>query len=222
MSNIVENLKQIRKRIKSSTQKVNRHPNEVTIVAVTKTFGSSTIKKAIDIGIKNIGEIKVQEAVKKQKELGNLSKKVKWHMIGHLQSNKVKFAVKTFDMIQAIDRMKIAKKISDYCVRFKKELPVLVQVNLSGKTHGVKPENTVNFVNKIKDLEGIKVKGLMGIAPYTTDNENCRPYFRKLKQLSQKCELNYLSMGMSNDYTVAIEEGATIIRIGTAIFGKRG
>jgi len=159
--------------------------------------------------------------MKKKKELGNLSKKVKWHMIGHLQSNKAKDAVKTFDMIQTIDRMKIAKKISNYCVKFKKEIPVLVQVDLSGLTHGIDPENTVNFVNETRKLDGLQINGLMTIAPYITDNEKTRPYFRQLKQLAQACDLKDLSMGMSNDFNIAIEEGATIVRIGTAIFGSR-
>jgi len=222
MVDIEANLRAVNNRIKVATGKVNRNFDDITLVAVTKQFDSSIVKEAIRLGIKNIGEIKVQEAMKKQKELGNLSKKVKWHMLGHIQSNKARNAVKTFDMIQTIDRMKIAKKISNYCVQLKKEIPVLVQVNLSGSTHGIEPENTIEFVNEIRNLDGIQVKGLMTIVPYTTDNEKTRPYFRQLKQLAQACDLKDLSMGMSNDFNIAIEEGATIIRLGTAIFGKRG
>ena len=222
MVDIEANLRAVNNRIKVATGKVNRNFDDITLVAVTKQFDSSIVKEAIRLGIKNIGEIKVQEAMKKQKELGNLSKKVKWHMLGHIQSNKARNAVKTFDMIQTIDRMKIAKKISNYCVQLKKEIPVLVQVNLSGSTHGIEPENTIEFVNEIRNLDGIQVKGLMTIAPYITDNEKNRHYFRQLKQLAQACDLKDLSMGMTNDFNIAIEEGATIVRIGTAIFGKRG
>ena len=222
MRDIETNLKDVNNTIKVASGKVNRNFDDITLVAVTKAFSPSIIKEAIKLNIKDIGEIKVQEAMKKQKELGNLSKKVKWHMLGHIQSNKAKNVVKTFDMIQTIDRMKIAKKISNYCVQLKKEIPVLVQVNLSGSTHGIEPENTIEFVNEIRNLDGIQVKGLMTIAPYTTDNEKTRHYFRQLKQLAQACDLKDLSMGMSNDFNIAIEEGATIIRIGTAIFGKRG
>lgn len=221
MSNIAENLKKARERIRAATLKVHKSPDNITLVAVTKAFDSSIIKEAIKLGIKNIGETKVQEAMKKQKELGNFSKKVKWHMIGHLQSNKAKDAVKTFDMIQTIDRIKIAKKISNYCVQLKKEIPVLVQVNLTGKTNGVDPDKTIQFVNEIRKLDGIQVKGLMTIAPYLTDSEKSRPYFNQLKHLAESCQLKYLSMGMSNDFNIAIEEGATIVRIGTAIFGSR-
>lgn len=222
MRDIETNLKDVNNTIKVASGKVNRNFDDITLVAVTKAFSPSIIKEAIKLNIKDIGEIKVQEAMKKQKELGNLSKKVKWHMLGHIQSNKAKNVVKTFDMIQTIDRMKIAKKISNYCVQLKKEIPVLVQVNLSGSTHGIEPENTIEFVNEIRNLDGIQVKGLMTIAPYITDNEKTRHYFRQLKQLAQACDLKDLSMGMSNDFNIAIEEGATIIRIGTAIFGKRG
>lgn len=221
MRDIETNLKDVNNTIKVASGKVNRNFDDITLVAVTKAFSPSIIKEAIKLKIKDIGEIKVQEAMKKQKELGSLSKKVKWHMLGHIQSNKAKNVVKTFDMIQTIDRMKIAKKISNYCVQLKKEIPVLVQVNLSGSTHGIEPENTIEFVNEIRNLDGIQVKGLMTIAPYITDNEKTRHYFRQLKQLAQACDLKDLSMGMSNDFNIAIEEGATIVRIGTAIFGKR-
>ena len=128
MRDIETNLKDVNNTIKVASGKVNRNFDDITLVAVTKAFSPSIIKEAIKLKIKDIGEIKVQEAMKKQKELGSLSKKVKWHMLGHIQSNKAKNAVKTFDMIQTIDRIKIAKKISNYCVQLKKEIPVLVQV----------------------------------------------------------------------------------------------
>ena len=219
MSDVETNLKAVNSRIKMSAEKANRDLKDVTLVAVTKGFDTSVIKEAIRLKITDIGETKVQEAMKKQKELGNLSKKVKWHLIGYLQSNKAKDAVKIFDMIHTIDRMKIAKKISNYCIQLKKEIPVLVQVNLSGLTHGIEQENIVDFVNDIRKLDGLQVRGLMTIAPYVTDNEKTRPYFSQLRQLAEACHLTDLSMGMTNDFEVAIQEGATMVRIGTAIFG---
>lgn len=221
MSDVESNLKDVNSRIKRSAEKANRDFKDVTLVVVTKGFDTSVIKEAIRLKITDIGETKVQEAMKKQKELGNLSKKARWHLIGYLQSNKVKNAVKIFDMIHTIDRMKIAKKISNYCIQIKKEIPVLVQVNLSGLTHGIEPENIVDFVNDIRKLDGLQIRGLMTIAPYVTDNEKTRPYFSQLRQLSEACHLTDLSMGMTNDFEVAIQEGATMVRIGTAIFGQR-
>jgi pyridoxal phosphate enzyme (YggS family) len=221
MINIEENLQDVLYRIKMAAEKVHRDFDNVTLVAVTKSFDVPIIKEAIKFGIKDIGETKVQEAEKKQKELGKLSKKVKWHMIGHIQNNKAKDVAKIFDYVHSIDDMKVAKKISETCVRIKKEIPVLVQVNTSGLTYGVKPEKTVEFVNELRKLNGIQVRGLMTIAPFCADKEETRPYFRQLKELAEKCFLKELSIGMSNDFEVAIQEGATMVRIGTAIFGER-
>jgi pyridoxal phosphate enzyme (YggS family) len=221
MTDIEENLQDVLYRIKMAAEKVHRDFDDVTLVAVTKGFDVSTIKDAIKLNIKDIGETRIQETIKKQKELGNLSKKVKWHMIGYLQSNKAKDAAKIFDFIHSIDRMKVAKKISESCLQRKKEMPVLVQVNSSGLTHGIKPEKIVEFVNELRKLNGIQVRGLMTIAPLVANNEETRPYFRSLRQLAKKCYLKQLSMGMSNDFEVAIQEGATMVRIGTELFGKR-
>ena len=214
---IEQNLKDVKERITKSALKVYRHPENIKLVAVTKTFSVDVINKAIDSGINSIGETKVQEAKKKFEQIG---RKVEWHMIGHLQSNKVKDAVKIFDIIHSIDRMKIAKKVSNECLKLNKKMPILVEVNLTKDKFGVKPEEIAEFVNEIKKLEGIKVEGLMTIAPFI-DPEETRPYFKKLSELVLKCKLKELSMGMSNDFEVAIEEGTTMVRIGTAIFGER-
>jgi hypothetical protein len=215
--NIEKNLKDVKERIRKSALKVNRNPDEIKLVVVTKTFPVDVINEVIKLGIKSIGETKVQEAKKKFEKIG---KKVEWHMIGHLQSNKARDAVEIFDVIQSVDRMKITKKINDKCIELKKMMPVLVQVNLTRDKYGILAEETVEFVNEIKKLEGIKVEGLMTIAPYV-EPEKTRLYFRKLKELALTTGLKQLSMGMSNDFEVAIEEGATIVRIGTAIFGSR-
>jgi len=221
MTNIEENLQDVLYKIKMAAEKVHRDFDDVTLVAVTKDFDISAIKEAIKLGIKDIGETKVQDAEKKQKQVGKLSKKVKWHMIGHIQSNKAKDVAKIFDYVHSVDSMKVAKKISEACVRMKKEIPILVQVNTSGITYGVKSEKIVEFVNELRKLNGIQVRGLMTIAPFCADKEETRPYFRQLKELAEKCFLKELSMGMSNDFEVAIQEGATMVRIGTAIFGER-
>jgi hypothetical protein len=221
MTNIKENLQDVLYRIKMAAEKVHMDYDDVTLIAVTKAFDTSVIKEAIKLGIKNIGETKVQETEKKQKELGRLSNKIKWHMIGHIQSNKAKDVARIFDYIHSIDNIKVAKKISESCVRIKKEMPVLVQVDLSGLTHGVKPEKIVDFVNELRKLNGIQVRGLMTIAPFCSDKEETRPYFHQLKELASKCHLKELSMGMTNDFEIAIQEGATMVRIGTAIFGSR-
>ena len=212
-----QNLKNVKERITKSALRVYRHPEDVKLIAVTKTFPVDVIEKAINLGVNSIGETKTQEAKKKFEKIG---RKVEWHMVGHLQSNKAKDAVKVFDIIQSIDRMKIAKKVSDKCLELNKKMPVLVQVNLTGDKFGIKPEETVEFVNEIKKLDGIKVEGLMTIAPYV-EPEETRPYFKKMNELASVCNLKHLSMGMSNDFEVAVEEGATMVRIGTAIFGKR-
>ncbi len=220
MKHIEKNLEKVRRRIKIAAEIVNRNPDSIKLVAVTKGFDSSVVREAMRLEIKRIGESRVQEAKKKIEELGQLSRRVEWHMIGHLQSNKAKDAVKIFDFIHSVDRLKIAKKLSKKCLELNKIMPVLIQVNLSGKTYGVKPEELKNFYEEVKEFKGIRVEGLMTIAPLI-EPEKTRPYFKKLKELAEELKLKHLSMGMSNDFEVAIQEGATMVRIGTAIFGKR-
>ena len=220
MKHIEKNLEKVRRRIKIAAEIVNRNPDSIKLVAVTKGFDSSVVREAMRLEIKRIGESRVQEAKKKIEELGQLSRRVEWHMIGHLQSNKAKDAVKIFDFIHSVDRLKIAKKLSEKCLELNKIMPVLIQVNLSGKTYGVKPEELKNFYEEVKEFKGIRVEGLMTIAPLI-EPEKTRPYFKKLKELAEELKLKHLSMGMSNDFEVAIQEGATMVRIGTAIFGKR-
>jgi hypothetical protein len=217
VQNIEKNLQDVKERIRKSALKVNRNSNEIKLIAVTKTFPVNVINESIKLGINSIGETKIQEAKEKFEEIG---RKVEWHMIGHLQSNKVKDAIKIFDVIHSIDRLKIAKKISDKCIELKKIMPILVQVNLTNDKFGIKPEETLEFINEVKKFDGIKVEGLMTIAPYVGP-EKTRPYFKKLKELALICKLKHLSMGMSNDFEVAIEEGSTMVRVGTAIFGER-
>ena len=203
-------------------------PKEVELVAAAKTRSVDDIKQAIESGIKIIGENYVQEA---EKKLQALKGAVKFHCIGHLQTNKVKEAVEIFDMIQTVDSVKIAKEINKRCGKLKKTMPILIEVN-SGKEpnkDGVMPEDIIPLIKEISQLKNIKIKGLMTMAPYFENPEKDRPYFRLTKGLFDKIKtlnipninMEILSMGMTHSYKVAIEEGANMIRIGTKLFGER-
>ena len=228
MGTIAENLARIQERIQNRALKVGRKPEDITLVAVSKTVEISRIKEAIDAGVTTLGENYVQEAREKISQLGQ---EVSWHMIGHLQTNKVKYVVPQFSMIQSVDSLRLAQEISKRALKLGKSIDVLIQVNISGEEtkSGVNPEQLLPLLEKIAPLKGIKVKGLMTMPPFFSDPERARPYFRKLWQLREKTlpslpdsiSLTHLSMGMSGDFEVAIEEGATMVRIGTAIFGER-
>jgi PLP dependent protein len=204
--------------IKNNVEEIKKElPSNVKLLAATKKQSVVDIKEAISAGIKIIGENYVQEAEEKFEELKG---KVKIHCIGHLQTNKVKDAVKMFDMIETVDSLKIAKEINK---RSSKVMPVLIEVN-SGKEenkNGCMPEDVVDLVKEVSKLENVEVKGLMTMTPYSKNPEAARPYFKLTKELFNKLNLEILSMGMSHSYKVAIEEGANLVRIGTGIFGER-
>jgi PLP dependent protein len=215
------NLEIVQKRIAEACRRARRSPDEVTLIAVTKTVDPATIEAAFNLGIRHFGENRVQEAEPKIKALAHLQPHPTWHMIGHLQSNKVNSALRLFDVIQSVDSLDLAGRINKSACPFK---PIILQVNVAGeKTKG-------GF--SLKEIEGafagirllsiLKVKGLMTIAPLVRDPEEVRPVFRKLRELRDSFGLEHLSMGMSDDFEVAIEEGATMVRIGRAIFGERG
>ncbi len=192
---------------------------DVELVAVTKQASVEQMKELIELGVKEIGENRVVEADDKFRELSDL--KFKKHMIGHLQTNKAKLAVKIFDVIQSVDSLKIAKEIDKQAKNLGKTMPVFIEVNIGkeeSKT-GLLPEETLEFYDKIVKLTNLKVDGLMCIAPLLPAEET-RPYFKQMKELFDQLPLKYLSMGMSNDYIVAIEEGSNMIRLGSALFGK--
>ncbi|NCO24750.1 MAG: YggS family pyridoxal phosphate-dependent enzyme [Candidatus Infernicultor aquiphilus] len=226
MGTVKDNLETINKKIKAAAWKVNRDPQEIKLVAVTKTATSEQIKEAINEGVKIIGENKVQEAKGKYQVL---TTEVKWHLIGHLQTNKVKYAVEIFDLIHSVDSIKLAKEIDKRSVQFKKTIDVLIEVNISGEEtkYGYNPEKVEAFLKEISEFSGIKVRGLMTIAPISKNKEEVRPYFRRLRELSERIrdknikniKMDYLSMGMTDDFEIAIEEGANIVRIGRGIFG---
>ncbi len=215
---IKENIKRIKKEL----------PSNVKLIAATKTRKVEEIKEAIEAGIKIIGENYVQEADRKFNELKG---KVKFHCIGHLQTNKVKKAVEIFEMIQTVDSVKIAKDIDKRCRNINKVMPVLIEVN-SGKEKsksGCMPAGVINLIKEISSLENIKIKGLMTMAPYFENTEKDRDYFKLTKKLFDEVkalkissvDMEILSMGMSHSYKIAIEEGANMIRIGSEIFGYR-
>ena len=226
METIKNNLRIIKEKIKKATLKVNRYPEEIKLVAVTKTATIEQIKEAISAGVKIIGENKVQEAKEKYQIL---SADIEWHLVGHLQTNKVKYAIEIFDCIHSVDSIKLAEEIDKRSLQFGKTTNVLVEVNVSGEEskYGIKPEEVEPFLKEISEFSRIRVRGLMTIAPIAEDKEEVRPYFRKLRELSEEIKsknlknvkMDYLSMGMTEDFEVAIEESANMVRIGRGIFG---
>jgi hypothetical protein len=217
---IEANVREVQRRIARACERSHRSPGEITLVVVTKEVGISAIKAAFDCGIRDFGENRVQEAEDKIAQLSDLKPDVTWHMVGHLQSNKAKTAVELFDIIHSVDSVKLAEILSH---RAKKTLPVLLQVNVSGEAtkSGFAVNEVGAAVEEIRQLPNLRLVGLMTIAPLAAETEEVRPVFRKLRELRDSLGLEHLSMGMTDDFEVAIEEGATMLRIGRAIFGNR-
>jgi len=226
---LLDNISTVYKRISHAAMRAGRDPSEVELIAVTKTVPAEKIKEAIDLGVRLIGENRVQEAKEKIEELRDkIPETVQWHMIGHLQKNKVRPAVMLFDMIQSVDSLSLAERINRIATEYGKVQRVLVQVKLSEEEtkHGIEERELEHLLAEIRGMENLLVEGLMTIPPYFEDPELVRTYFRRLRQLKEQMNqrgfnLRHLSMGMSGDYEVAIEEGATMVRVGTAIFGRR-
>ena len=218
MGAIAENVKRI----------LNELPEGVILVGAAKTRTPEEILEAVDAGLEIVGENYVQEAERAYNVVGD---RVKWHMIGHLQRNKVKKAIKIFDMIETVDSVRLAKEIDKQCKKIGKVMPVLIEINSAKEEQksGVMPEDALSLMQDISRFENIKIMGLMTMGPFLEDPEDLRPYFRLTKELFEKIkdigidgvEMRYLSMGMSDSYRVAIEEGANMVRIGTLLFGKR-
>lgn len=225
---IQDNLEQVRKRIKDACDSAGRDKDEVTLIAVSKTKPLSMLKEAYEAGVRDFGENKVQELTEKIPEM---PEDVRWHMIGHLQRNKVKFIVGKVFMIHSVDSLRLAEEISREALRQNTEVNILLEVNVAGEESkfGATLEETEEFVRSVSKLPGIHICGLMTIAPYVENSEDNRQYFKKLKQLSVDIErknidnvcMKVLSMGMTGDYPVAVEEGAAYVRVGTGIFGER-
>jgi len=228
MSTILENIKSINRKKDRITIQSGRKPGEVLLVAVTKTRTAAEINEAIDAGITDIGENKVQEIIDKYENV----KPVRWHMIGHLQTNKVKYIIDKVSLIHSVDSMKLALEINKRAAQFGLVMDILIQVNSAKEESkfGITSEETDNLIKDIlENCDNIRIRGFMCIAPYEEDPEDVKIYFREVKELyvrysameHPRLNLKYLSMGMSHDYEVAIMEGSNLIRIGTAIFGER-
>lgn len=227
---IRENVAAIRQHIAAACARVGRNAAEVTLVAVSKTVESARIRAAIAAGIQVFGENRVQEAQGKIAELGGEAP-VQWHLIGHLQSNKARRAVELFDAVHSVDSLKLAEKLAQAAAELGKRLPVFLEVNLGGEDSkaGIRPEEVLPLCAAVNELAALELKGLMAVPPFLDDPEAVRPYFRRLRELRDDAvqagavgpSFRELSMGMSNDFEVAIEEGATFVRVGTALFGAR-
>ena len=225
---ILENIKQVEENIIKSCEKVGRDPKEVTLIAVSKTKPYTAIEEALPSGVLDYGENKVQELTEKYEIL---PKDIRWHMIGHLQRNKVKYLVGKVELIHSVDSLRLANQMETEFAKKNEIANILIEVNMANEESkfGITSETTEQLVREISKLEHIRIKGLMTIAPYTDNPETNRVYFRNMKKLSVDIEeknidnvsMNVLSMGMTGDYQVAIEEGATMVRVGTGIFGER-
>ena len=222
VSTIAERLEAVRLRIAEACRRGGRSPDEVTLVAVTKGFPPEVVRQGAAAGIRHFGENRVQEAQAKLPLLADLSPRPTWHMVGHLQTNKVKTALNLFDIIHSVDSLHLAEAISRR-VSPSVRVPVLLETNIAGEPakYGFSPEELPAQAEAIRRLPGLDVRGLMTVAPMADDPDELRPVFRRLRQLAQSLDLPELSMGMTDDFEVALEEGATIVRIGRAIFGER-
>jgi len=225
MSEIKENLLRVMEKIEKAARKMGRDPNEIKLVAVSKTVEVARIKEAIEAGISILGENYVKEAQKKIEEIG---RPVSWHFIGHLQSNKAKYAIRLFDMIHSIDSFPLAEELDRRAEQADRLIKVMIEINLSKEAtkFGTDEEMVLNLAKRIQNLKHLSLEGLMTMPPYFDSSEMSRPYYVALRELKERMikegiPMEELSMGMSNDFEVAIEEGATYVRVGTAIFGAR-
>jgi pyridoxal phosphate enzyme (YggS family) len=215
---LAERIQQVEERIQNAVRRAGRRREEITLIAVTKIFPASAIREAYELGLRHFGENYVQEFAGKRPELGDL-RETTYHLIGHLQSNKSKIAADLFQVIQTVDSAKLARRLSE-CGH---AIEVMIEVKLSeeGSKSGAAVEELPALVDAIRALPNLNLTGLMTMPPWSEDAELSRPYFRRLRELAQAHGLPRLSMGMSHDFEAAIEEGATHIRVGTALFGPR-
>lgn len=228
MNLLSANLGKISKRIKAAAERSGRQEETIKIIAVTKTIPPISIREVMDLGISSFGENRVQELVAKFDEIPS---PVQWHLIGHLQRNKVKYIVDKIALIHSLDRISLAKEIDKRAARIQRQIPVLIQVNIAEEKSkfGLQKEEVIPFIQEIKDYPHLEIQGLMTMAPLVQDPEEVRPVFRSMRELRDEINalslsgvrMKYLSMGMTNDFEIAIEEGANMVRIGSGIFGER-
>ncbi|MFH0991023.1 MAG: YggS family pyridoxal phosphate-dependent enzyme [bacterium] len=226
---VTDNIELVRKAISEVCLRCGRQPGEITLLGVSKTVGIEAIREAAQAGLIDLGENYVQDLVSKRDELAD--EKIHWHFIGHLQSNKAKYIADFITLVHSVDSLRLGEELSKRAERIHRILSVLIEVHTTGETtkSGVKPDQVVELAKGLSQLPGIHVKGLMTMGPFSDDPEDSRPSFQQLAVLRKKiaaegienCSMDHLSMGMTHDFSVAIEEGATIVRIGTAIFGER-
>ncbi len=222
------NIEQINGEIEAACQRAGRSRDEVQLVAVTKTIDESIVNDSLKYGITDIGENKVQEI---QRKFENIDDGIRWHLIGHLQRNKVKYIIDKVDMIHSVDSLRLAEEIDKRAGLIERTIDVLIQLNISHEEtkFGINLNDLKDMIAEIDKLENVRVKGLMTMAPFFEEPEEAREIFRKMKDIFEELkynvynhvEMKHLSMGMTNDYIVAIEEGATLVRVGTGIYGKR-
>ena len=229
---IPENVARVRERIAAAARRAGRNPEEVTLMGVSKTFAAERVREAYQTGVRVFGENRVQEFAGKAGALADLEN-AEWHMIGHLQTNKAVKAVELFTAIDSVDSLSLAKKLNSSAGQFGKKLPVLIEINVGGEAakSGASLESVEldELLHAATQLEHLEFRGLMTVPPFTEDPQQARPYFRRLRELRDQIVarnlvhvgVDMLSMGMSHDFEVAIEEGSTCVRVGTAIFGER-
>jgi pyridoxal phosphate enzyme (YggS family) len=232
VSSVVKNLAEVRERIATAARHAGRRPEEIALMAVCKTFPPALIREAYKAGQRIFGENRVQEFAEKSAAVHDL-KGAEWHMIGHLQTNKASKAAELFTAVDSVDSLRLAEKLDSAAEKANKHLPVLIEINVGGEAakSGVAPDSTEleQLLLATPRLEALQFRGLMTIPPFTEDPQHARPYFRRLRELRDKIAarglpgmtLDVLSMGMSHDFEVAIGEGSTCVRVGTAIFGER-
>ena len=219
-ADIEQNVHEVQRRVAKAVEKAGRSPADLTVIGVTKTADPLLIQQAFQAGIRHFGESRIQEAKDKIAQLSMLQPRPTWHMVGHLQTNKAKTAVGLFDIIHSVDSVRLAEAISEHA---QQAIPILIQVNVSceASKYGFAPNEVRSTIEQASHLPHLEIMGLMTIAPYTDNPEDIRPIFRQLRVLRDSLGLEHLSMGMTDDFEVAIEEGATMVRIGRAIFGER-
>ncbi len=225
---IAENLKRIQERVAAAAKREGRDPSAVRLIAVTKTVDTERISEAVSAGAAVLGENRVQEAKEKIEKLGSIAS---WHLIGHLQSNKAKYAVKLFDLIHSVDNIGLARELDKQAAKINKVQDILIEVSIAGEAAkaGIAISETAELVREAAKLKNLSIKGLMTVPPLLDNPEAVRPYFKKLREIAANIarenipgvSMQELSMGMSGDFEVGIEEGATMVRVGSAIFGKR-
>lgn len=228
--NLIDNLKKVEKNLEEAALRSGRKRDDITLLAVSKNHSLNDLKVLRKAGVKLFGENRVQELQEKDEKLKSEGIIQDWHFIGHLQRNKVKYLMRMENcrMIESIDSLRLAKEVNKRARKNNRIIPVLIEINAAGdeNKYGIKAERSEEFLKKLLNLKHLDIKGLMTVLPYLDNPEELRPYFKKMKKLFDSLseniiELDELSMGMTNDYQIAIEEGATIVRVGTALFGKR-